>query len=118
MLDDKECPTLGAENAEVLLQEGERKLIESENMRNTLEDRKRKLEELIRTRDEELRKIHTPALLLIGDHEVIYNSQRVIQRATRLVAGLKAGIVPNANHNAEYTAPDFVNTKILDFLAG
>lgn len=67
--------------------------------------------------DEELRKIHTPALLLIGDHEVIYNPQRVIQRATRLVPGLKAEIVPNANHNAEYTAPDFVNKKILDFLA-
>jgi pimeloyl-ACP methyl ester carboxylesterase len=67
--------------------------------------------------DEELRKIRAPALLLIGDHEVIYNPQRVIGRATRLVAGLKAEIVPNANHNAEYTAPDFVNAQILDFLA-
>jgi pimeloyl-ACP methyl ester carboxylesterase len=67
--------------------------------------------------DEELRKIHTPTLLLVGDHEVIYNRQRVIQRATSLVHGLKAEIVPNANHNAEYTAPDIVNKKILNFLA-
>jgi pimeloyl-ACP methyl ester carboxylesterase len=67
--------------------------------------------------DEELSKIHTPTLLLIGDHEVIYNPRRVIQRATRLVAGLKAEMVLNANHNAEYTAPDIVNAKILDFLS-
>jgi pimeloyl-ACP methyl ester carboxylesterase len=67
--------------------------------------------------DEELRKIQTPMLLLIGDHEVIYKPERAIERATRLVDGLKAEIVPNANHIAEYTAPDFVNEKILEFLA-
>lgn len=66
--------------------------------------------------DGELRKILTPILLLIGDHEVIYDPQRVIRRATHLVTGLKAEIVPNANHNAQYTAPDVVNKKILDFL--
>jgi pimeloyl-ACP methyl ester carboxylesterase len=58
--------------------------------------------------DGELRKIQTPILLLIGDHEMVYKPDRVIRRATRLV--------PNANHNAEYTAPDFVNEKILNFL--
>ncbi len=67
--------------------------------------------------DEELSKIHTPMLLLIGDHEVIYNPQRVIRRAVRLVDGLRAEVVPNANHNAQVTAPDLVNKKILDFLA-
>jgi pimeloyl-ACP methyl ester carboxylesterase len=66
--------------------------------------------------DQELRKIQTPMLLLIGDHEVIYNPERVIKRATRLVVGLKAEIIPNANHNAQVTAPDVVNKKIMDFL--
>ncbi len=65
--------------------------------------------------DEELRQIRTPVLLPIGDHEVIYKPERVIQRATRLVAGLKAEIVPNANHVAEYTAAEVVNEKILEF---
>jgi pimeloyl-ACP methyl ester carboxylesterase len=65
--------------------------------------------------DEELRKIRTPVLLLIGDHEVIYEPERVIQRATRAVAGLKAEIIPNANHNAEYTAAEAVNEKIINF---
>jgi pimeloyl-ACP methyl ester carboxylesterase len=67
--------------------------------------------------DEELRKIKTPVLLLIGDHEVLYDSRHVIERATRLLPNIKAEIVPNANHVAEYTAPDVVNRKILDFLA-
>jgi pimeloyl-ACP methyl ester carboxylesterase len=67
--------------------------------------------------DEELRKIRTPVLLLIGDHEVIYKPEDAIRRATCLVSGLKAEIVPNANHIVEYTAPDFVNAKILEFLA-
>jgi pimeloyl-ACP methyl ester carboxylesterase len=67
--------------------------------------------------DEELRKIQAPTLLLIGDHEVIYDPERAIRRATRLVTGLRAEIVPNANHNAEYTAANAVNEKVLDFLA-
>jgi pimeloyl-ACP methyl ester carboxylesterase len=67
--------------------------------------------------DDEMRKIRTPMLLLIGDHEVIYKPERVIRRATQLVAGLKAEIIPNANHNAQVTAPDIVNEKILEFLS-
>ncbi|HVM72654.1 MAG TPA: alpha/beta hydrolase [Anaerolineales bacterium] len=67
--------------------------------------------------DEELHGIQTPVLLLIGDHEVIYKPERAIERATRLVPGLKTVIVPNANHIAEFTAAEFVNQQILDFLA-
>jgi pimeloyl-ACP methyl ester carboxylesterase len=66
--------------------------------------------------DDELRRIQAPVLLLIGDHEVIYKPEEVIHRATRLVANLKAEMVPNANHSAQYTAPDFVNAKMLEFL--
>jgi pimeloyl-ACP methyl ester carboxylesterase len=68
-------------------------------------------------RDAELSQISTPILLLIGNHEVIYDPERAIRRATRLVHGLKAEIVPNANHNAQVTAPEMVNAKILEFLA-
>jgi pimeloyl-ACP methyl ester carboxylesterase len=66
--------------------------------------------------DEELRKIRAPMLLLIGDHEVVYKPKDVFQRATCLVSGLKAEIVPNANHNAEYTNAHVVNDKILEFV--
>jgi pimeloyl-ACP methyl ester carboxylesterase len=67
--------------------------------------------------DKELRQIRNPMLLLIGDHEVIYNPRKVIERATHLVNGLKAEIIPNANHNAQVTVPDIINAKILEFLA-
>jgi pimeloyl-ACP methyl ester carboxylesterase len=66
--------------------------------------------------DEELGKIRTPILLLIGDHEVIYEPEWVIQKASRTVEGLKARVVPDANHNAEYTAAKAVNTEIESFL--
>ena len=67
-------------------------------------------------RDEELRKVKTPTLLLIGDQEVIYKPERAIRRAARLVPHLKAEIIRNANHNAEYTAAEEVNKKILSFI--
>jgi pimeloyl-ACP methyl ester carboxylesterase len=67
--------------------------------------------------DEELRKIQTPVLLLIGDHEVIYKPEDAIQRASRLMINLKTEIIPNANHIAEYTAADLINQKVLDFLS-
>jgi pimeloyl-ACP methyl ester carboxylesterase len=66
--------------------------------------------------DDELRQIQAPVLLLIGDHEVIYKPDQVILRATRLIPHLKAEIVPNANHCAQYTAPKFVNHEISEFL--
>jgi pimeloyl-ACP methyl ester carboxylesterase len=67
--------------------------------------------------DEELRQIKAPVLLLIGDHEVIYKPEDAIRRATRLVSGLKAEIIPNANHIAQYTAAEMVNERILNFLS-
>jgi pimeloyl-ACP methyl ester carboxylesterase len=65
--------------------------------------------------DDELRAIQTPVLLLIGDHEVIYKPEDAIRRAIRLVPNLKAEIMPNANHIAEYTNAQMVNEKILEF---
>jgi len=68
-------------------------------------------------RDDELRGVRVPILLLIGDHEVIYRPERAIERATRLVPGLRAEIIPNANHIAEYTACEAVNQRIVEFLS-
>jgi pimeloyl-ACP methyl ester carboxylesterase len=66
--------------------------------------------------DEELRKITARMLLLVGDHEVIYRPAKVIDRARSLVANLRAEVVPNGNHNAEYTASEYVNRSLLTFL--
>jgi pimeloyl-ACP methyl ester carboxylesterase len=51
-----------------------------------------------------------------GDQEVIFKPEHAFRQATRLVAGLKAEVVPNANHNAQVTAPEVVNQKIMEFL--
>jgi pimeloyl-ACP methyl ester carboxylesterase len=66
--------------------------------------------------DKELGQVQASVLLLIGDHEVIYDPDKVIQRASRLLPNLKAEIVPNANHSAQYTAAEFVNSSLLEFL--
>ncbi len=67
--------------------------------------------------NKELSEIRMQVLLLIGDHEVIYKPEDAIRRAIRLVPNLKAEIIPNANHIAEYTASEVVNAKILEFLS-
>jgi pimeloyl-ACP methyl ester carboxylesterase len=67
--------------------------------------------------DGELRQIRTPILLLIGDHEVIYKPGAAIQRASRLLPDFRSKIIQNANHSAQYTAPETVNKLILDFFA-
>ena len=69
-------------------------------------------------RDEELRRVKAPTLLLIGDHEVIYNTEQVARRARRLVEGLQYAKVHDANHNAEYTSAAEVNEKVMGFLCG
>jgi len=64
----------------------------------------------------DLRQVRMPVLLLIGEREVIYSPRRVMRRASRLVAGLRAEGVPKANHCAQYTAPDETVRRILEFL--
>jgi pimeloyl-ACP methyl ester carboxylesterase len=66
--------------------------------------------------DAQLRRVDHPTLLMIGDHEVIYSPDKVIHRASGLIPGLQTEIIPNANHSAQYTAPDAVNRSVLKFL--
>jgi pimeloyl-ACP methyl ester carboxylesterase len=68
--------------------------------------------------DEELRRIEAPTLLLIGDHEVIYQPEKVFAKAKRLIRHLEFAVVQSANHNAQYTAAEEVNRRVLQFLPG
>ena len=69
-------------------------------------------------RDQELRKVKAPTLLLIGDHEVIYRTERVVRRAKRLLQNLRYEEIGQANHNAEYTSAEQVNQRVMSFLCG
>lgn len=64
----------------------------------------------------QLAQFHVPALLLVGEHEAIYNPQRAIHRATRAIPSLRAEIVPATGHAAIYDRPDYVNPRIIQFL--
>lgn len=66
--------------------------------------------------DEELKSMKTPALLMIGDQEVIYKEPDVLRRAGQLWPDIKTELVQNAGHTVSTEQPDFVNQRILKFL--
>jgi pimeloyl-ACP methyl ester carboxylesterase len=57
-----------------------------------------------------------PTLLLIGDHEIMYEPNKAIDCATRLIPGLQAKLIRNANHMLNSDQSVRVNQLILDFL--
>jgi len=64
-----------------------------------------------------LRGIDKPALLFVGDQEVIYNAERVIERAKRLMPNVETELIPDCGHVIAIEKPDFVNKRILSFLS-
>ena len=66
--------------------------------------------------DAELKQIELPALLLIGAGEKIYNPQKAIERAQRLMPDLTAEIIPNVCHTLNMEQPETINARILQFL--
>ncbi|VVB87202.1 2-succinyl-6-hydroxy-2,4-cyclohexadiene-1-carboxylate synthase [uncultured archaeon] len=66
--------------------------------------------------DDELQQIKTPALLLIGEKEVIFSAQKAIDRATRLMPNIQAEIIPDAGHIPSMDRHEMVNERILKFL--
>jgi pimeloyl-ACP methyl ester carboxylesterase len=67
-------------------------------------------------RDDELRRIAAPTLVLIGDREVIYDPRAALQRATRLIPQVQTEIVPGAGHDLMRDQPTQVSQRIVDFL--
>ncbi|NOH03398.1 MAG: alpha/beta hydrolase [Chloroflexi bacterium] len=67
--------------------------------------------------DDQLRMIKSPALLLLGERDnVIGNAMEVAKRARRLIPHVEVDIIPNTGHMMSTEMPDFVNSRILDFL--
>lgn len=66
--------------------------------------------------DGELRQIDAPALLLVGDQEKIFHSQRMIERATRLMPHVEAHLITNAAHLLSIDQADSVNSYMVAFL--
>jgi pimeloyl-ACP methyl ester carboxylesterase len=70
--------------------------------------------------EEDIKKLKTPTLLLIGDHELIYeaNPDHVIKRAEELVENIQTALIPNCSHLLIYEQTELVNSHILSFLSG
>ncbi|HYF94673.1 MAG TPA: alpha/beta hydrolase [Symbiobacteriaceae bacterium] len=66
---------------------------------------------------EEYAGLRVPTLLLIGDHEIMYDAHRAVSRAYELCPGLKADIVADAGHTLHLDQADAVNGKLLAFLS-
>ncbi len=66
--------------------------------------------------DEELKGIEKPALLFVGDQEVIYDAQKAIERANRLMPNIETELVADCGHVVSMEKPEFVNQRVLAFL--
>jgi len=66
--------------------------------------------------DEQLRQLKTPTLLLLGDHEVVYNYKAALNRAKTLIPHLETALIPGAGHALNFDQPEMVNQRILAFL--
>ena len=66
--------------------------------------------------DEELRGVQVPTLLLIGDHEVLYDPAAALDRARRLIPSLEGQLVWRASHDMPYSQHQVVDARVLEFL--
>jgi pimeloyl-ACP methyl ester carboxylesterase len=66
--------------------------------------------------DEALRAMRVPTLLLIGDHEVISDPARALERAHRLMPDVEGELVPGCRHDMCASRHDVVDARVLGFL--
>ena len=66
--------------------------------------------------DEALQAMHVPVLLLIGEHEVMYDAARALARARRLIPNLEGDLVPRSRHDMCWSQHRIVDARVLDFL--
>lgn len=66
--------------------------------------------------DDELKKVKVPALLMIGDKEVIYKPQHAFNRAMSLIPHMKTRHITGAGHALNIENSEEVNHEVIQFL--
>jgi len=66
----------------------------------------------------ELRSVRAPTLLLIGEHERLYDAHAALKVAQERMPGLTGAVIPNASHLASMAQPGDVNERTVRFLRG
>lgn len=69
-------------------------------------------------KDDELRRITSPVLLLIGDQEIQYDAKKAVRRAEKVFPRVEAHIIPQAGHGLPLEKPQTVNRLMISFLRG
>jgi len=66
--------------------------------------------------DDELRQMNVPTLLLVGEHEVVYEPSVVLERARRLMPHIEAELIAGGGHLFPVDQADATNARMLEFL--
>ena len=66
--------------------------------------------------DEDWQNLKMPILFLVGEKEVLYSSQKAVQRLNMVVPQVQTEFVPNARHDITHSQAELINKKIMDFL--
>jgi pimeloyl-ACP methyl ester carboxylesterase len=66
--------------------------------------------------DADLRAMHVPTLLLIGEREVIFDPPSGLARARRLLPNIQGELLPRSSHEMCVSQHALVDRRILDFL--
>lgn len=66
--------------------------------------------------DDDLRALHVPVLLLIGDGEVLYDAPTALARARRLIHDFEGELIPRCRHDMCLSQSRIVDARVLDFL--
>ncbi|WP_257461432.1 alpha/beta fold hydrolase [Archangium lipolyticum] len=67
-------------------------------------------------KEEVLRRIQVPALLLVGQQERIYDAETVMIRARSLVPGIVCETIPDASHDLPVRQPEVVAERLRAFI--
>ncbi len=67
--------------------------------------------------DEELESIEVPTLLLIGEHEVLFNPLEALQRASKLMKNVETELIEGVGHVLTMEKPDEFNKRVLEFFS-
>ncbi|MDL5501926.1 MAG: alpha/beta hydrolase, partial [Candidatus Methanoperedens sp.] len=67
-------------------------------------------------KDEELRSVKNPTLLLVGKREALYDPAAAVESAKQLIPNIQTELIPQASHDLPVSKPDIVDKKVLEFL--
>lgn len=65
--------------------------------------------------DDELRALRVPVLMLIGEGEVMYDPEKALARAGRLIPNFNGELVPDCKHDMVGSQYRIVDARVLDF---